>query len=579
MIQSMSLKRGRILRCVAIFFIPAVVCLFLDRVSLPVVFGLSGLVALYEVAYVRSNKIFFAVSILQLWWVASAYVMSMDDMPSANLLKSSFIQRDMTKFTNAGEGRLKTISVVLPCSGEGEYARKTVASVYDSMPEDLLEEIIVVDDNSDPPLEKSFLDSEFELSHKLKVLRQNTQQGLIKAKLIGGNAAKGDIIVFFDCHVAPQANWYEPFFDGMNENYKRMIIPSITDLDVDTWTQRGRGGGVAKCYITFDADFKWFDSDNNDVPALSGGLLGISKRWWIETGGYDTQMVGWGGENIDQSFRTWLCGGEMKMAPTSQVAHMWRMGDKKTSAHYTIPAGSASRNRMRAAAAWMGPFAEKIKEEFPIGHEVHNMGDLSNILKVQKRLECKPFAWYLHRFRNIYIEGGLVPEKIFALKTNGGCLRFMGSAGTSGNGRGMLSLDAACAITERHRFHATNRIGKQDGAKSLRGKNGENNAGAGIPLSGIRAWNTDQCFDSVKNGGLETGVCSVAGDFASQHWRILDGKIRHARRKKCLSVENSQIVELDCSSASEWEMFDSKVPREWAYFEKAKKDDPHLFKD
>ena len=62
----------------------------------------------------------------------------------------------------------------------------------------------------------------------------------------------------------------------------------------------------AKCYLTWDADFKWFTSDDpleakqqcisrhslrdssaclRYVPILSGGLLGISKRWWNETGG------------------------------------------------------------------------------------------------------------------------------------------------------------------------------------------------------------------------------------------------------------------------------------------------------
>ena len=36
-----------------------------------------------------------------------------------------------------------------------------------------------------------------------------------------------------------------------------------------------------------------------DVPIMSGGLVAISRRWWNETGGYDSSMLGWGGENID----------------------------------------------------------------------------------------------------------------------------------------------------------------------------------------------------------------------------------------------------------------------------------------
>ena len=39
---------------------------------------------------------------------------------------------------------------------------------------------------------------------------------------------------------------------------------------------------------------------------MSGGLLALSKQWWDELSGYDDQMEGWGGENIDQSLRIWL---------------------------------------------------------------------------------------------------------------------------------------------------------------------------------------------------------------------------------------------------------------------------------
>lgn len=36
--------------------------------------------------------------------------------------------------------------------------------------------------------------------------------------------------------------------------------------------------------------------------------------------GYDSSMRSWGGENIDQSLRTWLCGGEIVYAEGSRVA-------------------------------------------------------------------------------------------------------------------------------------------------------------------------------------------------------------------------------------------------------------------
>ncbi|CAK9114916.1 unnamed protein product [Durusdinium trenchii] len=177
------------------------------------------------------------------------------------------------------------ISVVLPCAGEGLYALNTVRAVYESLPPGLLREIIVVDDGSQPPLSESYLTQEVLDRYGVTLIRHAETVGLIGAKKDGGDAATGEIIVFFDCHVAPQPGWHESFLRLIGENYRRIVTPVITDLDVGTWQQRPGGGGQAKCYLTWDADFKWFESDDPYVPILSGGLLGISKRWWNETGG------------------------------------------------------------------------------------------------------------------------------------------------------------------------------------------------------------------------------------------------------------------------------------------------------
>ena len=88
-------------------------------------------------------------------------------------------------------------------------------------------------------------------------MRHENTIGLIGAKKTGGDGATGDLVVFFDCHVAPQKDWYKDFLNLIGENYRRMVIPDITALDIDTWTQVGAGGGMSKCYLTWDGDFKW----------------------------------------------------------------------------------------------------------------------------------------------------------------------------------------------------------------------------------------------------------------------------------------------------------------------------------
>jgi len=424
----------------------------------------------------------------------------------------------------------QTLSVVLPCAGEGDFALKTVRAVFESTPSEVLHEIIVVDDGSDPPLGDDPITPDLQRKYRVKILRHKETVGLIGAKQDGGAAATGDIIVFFDCHVAPQPGWHSSFLRLVGENYRRIVVPMITNLDIDSWTQSDSGGGMAKCYLTWDADFKWFNSEDPYVPVLSGGLLGISRRWWNETRGYDEHMHGWGGENLDQSLRCWLCGGEIVMAKDAKVAHMWRVpSDPRTMPKYVVPPGAAAANRMRAAVAWFGEYAEKLRQfpELRAGETAADgtpwYGDISNIISVRKDLNCKSYSWFMHRFKHVYEDGGLLPRETFSLRVGGSvadsgsssgkCLTYTGNAGTSSDGRGTATLQECDARNDRQRWHGANR----DTSKAEQ-----------PCCSALKAWNTDQCMTSVQGGMVLTFVCDVSGASDEQLWELSsDGHVKH----------------------------------------------------
>jgi len=470
----------------------------------------------------------------------------------------------------------KTMSVVLPCFNEGDFAIQTVKAVYNSVPEDVLKEIIVVDDGSDDDLGKTVLRSKVRKQYKVKLLKHKQAHGLIKAKYTGGIAATGDIIVFYDCHVAPLKGWHAIFMDKMKTNYRRVVVPRITNLDIDTWTEKYAGGdaGFSSCYMTWDVDFKWFDAEDEYVPILSGGLLGISRPWFNETGGYDEEMVGWGGENIDQSLRTWLCGGEIVAALDARVAHMWRTpDDPRTLSKKPANGYAAIRNKVRAGAAWMGNFSAKFSGFNMMEHFMNSpeLGDLSNILDVSRKLKCRPFSWFLHRFRNIYVEGGLLPSETFQLRLPGRkkCLQYQGQAGTSQTGVGKVKLVKCNAKDDRQRWHLAN-VDWQLGGKCC---------------GGLRAWNADQCLQA-EGDKIATGVCDISGKkiattaqavslSAEGHLRFhspyggmqcaeLSGK--HFRLKDCSSVE---------AQGGVWEKANSEVPIETKLYQEALSNNPH----
>eukprot|EP00931_Biecheleriopsis_adriatica_P117247 TRINITY_DN92784_c0_g1_i1.p1 TRINITY_DN92784_c0_g1~~TRINITY_DN92784_c0_g1_i1.p1 ORF type:complete len:781 (+),score=146.08 TRINITY_DN92784_c0_g1_i1:107-2344(+) len=417
---------------------------------------------------------------------------------------------------------IRTMSVILPCASETGFVLKTVQSVHAATPDDQLEEIIVIDDASHPKVVDDIGgDEQILAQYKAHLIRHETAEGLIRTKKEGGDKAKGDIIVFLDCHVKPIEGWTQAIFSNLRENPKRAVVPLISSLNPDTWEEASKFGGNKMC-MTWRADFFWCDAyPGPEIPIMSGGLLALTKYWWEVTGGLDEEMHAWGGENLDQSLRTWLCGGEVHVAKGSRVAHMWREASKpKTRLHYAIPTEHVRRNRMRAARAWMGEWADKLLtfpefEDFKEGGRLH-VDSLEVFDRYKKKLKCKGFDWYIEKFRHYYVDTGALPPSVFNLreKTTGLCIHHEYQAGKS-----HAFVMAPCGQnSELQRFHPSNTIG------------------SGGCCSGLKAWDWDACLQMSGGQKVTTSACTLFGGSNFQYFDVSsDGLIKVGRdKKKCL---------------------------------------------
>jgi len=441
--------------------------------------------------------------------------------------------------SNVGIGK---ISVVLPCASEGEYAVKTVQSFCDRTPLDALQEIIVVDDGTVPPLE-NILKAIDKQRCRLRILRHEDTLGLMIAKQTGGDAALGEFIGFFDCHVAPNRGWHEELIKLLQASPRRLVVPTITDLSLETWDEKEHSAVNSKCYIDWNAEFMWFEDESDYIPVVSGGLVATSRDWWYMSGGFDKKMRGWGGENIDQSLRAWLCGGDIVRAKTSRIAHMWRLtSDPRTRVRYKRVPGSD--NTARVAAAWFDEFSVK----FQYGRLKNSRLDVSNIVEVKKALKCKPYAYFLHRFRRVYQTGGVLPSEAFKLKTGDRCVKRFGAAW------GMEACDRGASI-----FHFGNRDPKKGGRC----------------CSGIREWNTLECFDRLDPTGPLPYYCDVTGNNGNQQWWMReDGRIEHGNDGRCLGIAKSSSTSLapvSCEDAPRFEQADKFPPPETQMYRDAVK--------
>ena len=94
------------------------------------------------------------------------------------------------------------------------------------------------------------------------------------------------------------------------------------------------------------------DSKSVLSPTMPGGLYTINTDFWRETGEYDLNMQGWGGENFEISLRTWLCRGSIEMHPCSHVGHIFR-----AKSPYSLKTILFEKNLLRAAVVWMDDYA------------------------------------------------------------------------------------------------------------------------------------------------------------------------------------------------------------------------------
>ena len=466
---------------------------------------------------------------------------------------------------------MRTISVVLPCAGEKRLMVKTVESIFEATPKNVLKEIIVVDDGSSPPIE-TYWDKTSSMTSKVRFLRHETTEGLMHARTTGANSALGDVIALLDCHVKPGEGWHIDILKEINENYKRVAVPVITSLDVDTWTEINRpavGSGMSACYFTFDAEFKWannrFYKENDGekpwVPMMSGGLLAMSKRWWDELGGYDPMMQGWGGENIDQSLRIWQCGGEIVSVRNSFIAHMFRDGTKKTQVNYHS-VGSPTKNKWRSVDGWLGPFKQAVLKYPDFARFRRAKEDLSWYNEIQKRLKCKPFSWYIDRFSDIYMKSGVLPRFVFSLESieyPGFCLTAQGfKLGHAKVADGKISIEKCDMQTQMQTWGHANR--EHIAA--------DNTLDEEETFHSLRLYQSDQSV-RYKGDTFDTSVSVIDGSDVAQtaQWRKTndnsqyeEGRIVLQGYDKCLGVQTLPSGKLKLQAKPCLETVEHSVP-------------------
>ncbi|KAI4480202.1 hypothetical protein M0804_010563, partial [Polistes exclamans] len=315
---------------------------------------------------------------------------------------------------------------------------RTVHSVLDRSPDHLIQEIILVDDFSDMPHLKRQLEDYMMNYPKVKIIRAQKREGLIRARLLGASATKAPVLTYLDSHCECTVGWLEPLLDRIARDPTTVVCPVIDVIDDTTLEYHWRdSGGVNVGGFDWNLQFNWHAVPEREKkrhknpaepvwsPTMAGGLFSIDRAFFEKLGTYDSGFDIWGGENLELSFKTWMCGavrtcpsGTLEIVPCSHVGHIFR---KRSPYKWRSGVNVLKRNSIRLSEVWLDEYAKYYYQR--IGHDKGNFGDVSERKALRKQLGCKSFKWYLDNiYPELFIPGEAVASGEIRQLASGICI-------------------------------------------------------------------------------------------------------------------------------------------------------------
>ena len=322
--------------------------------------------------------------------------------------------------------KLPKVSIVIIFNNEVfSVFKRTLHSLYNRTPHELIQEVILVNDNSTyedlyDPL-KSYIEQNFK-KIVIKIINLNQRLGLMKTRVIGVKAATSEFVFVMEPHCEMTYNWLPPLIEPLLDNPRTVTVPIIDNIEYEHLEYYENDKGNLGCRGVFDWNLgyqklKRFSVDDAQkldpfpTPIMTGGIFLIRKEYFFEIGPYDEKLMIWGAENIEMSFKINLCGGKLLEVPCSRIGHMFRAFTK--SRKHDSGIDFVAFNNKRIVEVWFDEFKEFVYKRDSERYKI-DVGDLKEAKALKKKLKCKTFNHFLNNIAPDLEKLFPLDEKAFA---------------------------------------------------------------------------------------------------------------------------------------------------------------------
>ncbi|XP_003747502.2 putative polypeptide N-acetylgalactosaminyltransferase 9 [Galendromus occidentalis] len=451
-------------------------------------------------------------------WKQNAFNSYVSDLISVN--RSLPDMRHIECRDQVYSSKLPSTSIIVCFHNEAwSVLIRTVHSILNRSPAHLIHDIILVDDFSDLQLLKDPLERYLSAFPKVRIVRAEKREGLIRARLLGASHSTAPVLTFLDSHVECTQGWLEPLLDRIAVNSTNVVSPVIDIIADDTLEYNAKeSADVNVGGFDWSLQFSWHSIPERilksgykrwqpvETPTMAGGLFSIDRKFFERLGMYDPGFDIWGGENLELSFKTWMCGGRLEIIPCSHVGHIFR---KRSPYKWRSGVNVLRRNSIRLAKVWMDEYANYYFER--LGNDLGDYGDISDRIALRDKLKCHSFKWYIDEvYPELFVPGDAIGS---------GEMRNLGSGG--------MCLDSPAGKSSLHKAVGLYPCHGQGGNQYwLYSKNGE-----------IRR--DEACLDYA---GTDVILYPCHGSKGNQYW-IYDQQtklLRHGSSRKCLEMSLSK---------------------------------------